>query len=295
MNFFQLFQLILIAAIWGASHVLVRFSVPILGPEVVAWSRVAIAALFMFFYLRFQKQELKFKENFKIFLVTGFLMAALPFLLFAWASLYLPAAYLSILNSTSPIFAAVFSSVFLKEEFGWKKALSIALGISGVYLMEAYGSVAEITVPVVFALLAGLLAAASYATCAIYVRRKATHVPSEMITAGNNRVAAILLFPFLLSALYRTGGIVTNSENYYRAWACVLVLGILCSATAFILFYRLIKQLGAFRSMLVAFLMPVFGILWSAIFLGEEIKPGMIVGAVLIIGATALFVKKPAN
>ena len=288
MSFVQIFQLLLIAAFWGGSHVLVRASAPVLGPYVIAWGRVFVASVFLFFYLNAKKLSFDFIKNYKAFLVMGFLYAAFPFLMFSLASIYLPASYLVILNATNPVFTALFMSLFFGESFTLKKGCGISLGVLGVVLIEQFGSIPVFNQQAALSLIAGLSASASYAMGGIYVKRKLTHLPPEVLTGGGNMVAVLFLLPLFLMHLPSLGLVL--SEEQRSAWLCVIALGVFSSGIAFVMFYKLIRELGAFRSSLVTFLMPVFGMIWGVLFLHETVNSGMILGASVIIFATSLFV-----
>ena len=294
MNLSQVFRLVLIASIWGASHVLVRIAVPEIGPTLTAFFRISIAALTLLAFQTATRLPLRFKENWKFYLLVGVLYTALPLSLFAFASVLLPSAYLIILNATTPIFAALFASLLLKEEFGWRKFASLSIGITGVFLLKEFGSIENVTPEVVLAMGMGLTASASYGLCGVLVKKWGGGGNSTSLTTGSNLFAVVLLSPLALSALRNFTPPSFTHHSLISVVTALFILGVFGSALAFMLFYGLIKEIGPFKASLTTFLMPVFGIIWGIIFLQEPLTPGMLAGAALVLVSTSFFIQKKA-
>jgi drug/metabolite transporter (DMT)-like permease len=288
MNLSQSLQLIFIAAIWGASHVFVRVIAPAVGPAFTAFARIGIGAITLQVALLFMRERFLQKNYLKHFWVVGLTNYAIPLTLFAYASIRLPATYLVILNATAPIFSAILSSLFLSDPFGWKKIVSLCMGMSGVYLLTEYGSIQTFDFATLAALVFCALAAASYAVCGVYIKKRASHVPSMALTTGSTWAAFLLVSPLELAQ----SSLPSLSSFTLPVTLSLFTLGMLGTALAFLILYRLLKTISAFRASLVSFLMPVFGMLWGKLFLSEEITPGMYLGAFLVISSTALFMKR---
>ena len=284
MKYSQFLWLLLVSAIWGASHTLLRIAVPEWGSALTAFFRMAIAAATLIFLLMGMHKKIKFKENLKSYLIVGFLNASFPIFLFAYAARTLPASYLVILNSMSPIFNAIFSSVFLKDPFTLRKLCGILLGIGGIILLEARGTIAQLDQVGWFAMGCGLMASACYGLAAVYVKASKKKIEPTVMTAGSNVVGMLLLFPLTLQSDWHW--------TWGNALPAVLMLGILGSGFAFVIYYRLIAEIGAFRASLTTFVMPIFGLFWGWWFLDEKANSFMIIGVAMIIGATSLFMKK---
>jgi drug/metabolite transporter (DMT)-like permease len=274
----------LIAAVWGASHVWVRVAVPVFGAAPVAWARITLGGFLMLVLVRLFRQggEGSFRTHFRHWLVVGALNGALPFLLFAQASRELPASYLSILNSLTPSFSAVFTWFLLGERPGLRTALGLLAGFAGVILIEEFGPVSFSKTPVKLALLEGIAAAACYGLVGIYIKKRVPPTDPRRMVAGSFSVASFFLLPFALQAGLPGG------EIPFRAMVSVILLGVLSSALAFVWYYRLLERIGPFRSSLVTQMIPVFGVLWGAIFLNEHITPLMLFGAGLVLSSTIL-------
>lgn len=292
MSLSQVFRLVLIAAIWGASHVLVRIAVPEIGPILTAFFRISIAAVTLLSFQTVTKLPLRLKENWKFYFLVGVLYTALPLSLFAFASVLLPSAYLVILNATTPIFAAVFATLILKEEFGWRKIASLSIGMIGVFLLKEFGSIEKVTAEVVIAMAMGLLASASYGLCGVLVKKWGVAGNPTALTTGSNLFAVMLLSPLAVLALTHFTPPTFTHYSFAAVTASILILGMFGSALAFVLFYGLIREIGPFKASLTTFLMPVFGIVWGMIFLNEPLTLGMLAGAALVLVSTSFFIRK---
>ncbi len=293
MNFSQVVRLIFIAAVWGASHVLVRITVPEIGPTLTAFLRISIAALTLVIFQSLSKIPFKIKENWKFYLMVGVLYTALPLSLFAFASVYLPSAYLVILNATTPIFAAVFSALILKDSFGGRKFMSLVLGLGGVFLLKEFGSLQHFSVDIAWAMGMGLLASASYGLCGVLVKWSGGGGNPTALTTGSNLFAVLLLFPL---AIHAYQGLSPPQFIHHSSTAVALALmtlGVFGSAFAFVVFYGLIKEIGPFKASLCTFLMPFFGIIWGLVFLHEPLTLGMVGGALLVVVSTAFNIGAP--
>jgi len=283
MKYSQFLWLLLVSAIWGASHTLLRIAVPEWGSALTAFFRMAIAATTLIFLLMGMHKKIRFKENIRAYLIVGFLNASFPIFLFAYAARSLPASYLVILNSMSPIFNALFSSLFLKDPFTGRKGLGILLGIGGIVLLEERGTITQMDSVSWFAMGCGLLASACYALAAVYVKAAKKKIEPTVLTAGSNIIGTLFLFPFALQGDWHW--------TWGNALPAVLMLGILGSGFAFVIYYRLIAEIGAFRSSLTTFVMPIFGLFWGWWFLDEKANSFMLIGVAMIISATSLFMK----
>ncbi len=287
-------HLLVIAAMWGASHVLVRIATPVFGPEWLAWFRVLIGSSVMLVYVKLSKKQISLQTNWIPFLVVGLLNGAIPFLMFAKASLVLPASYLSILNSTTPLFSALLAGALLNEPFSIRRIVGMGLGIAGVALVEECGVISFREPSTLLALGEGLLAGFCYALAGIYIKRRPTKIDSEVLIAGSFGVSSLIMLPTLFySQVSSTQFLNSDPTLLMNAFLCIAFLGVGSSAFAFLLYYRLIEKIGPFRSSLVTFMIPIFGILWSVLFLHEKLVPTMLLGVGMIMFSTAPFMKKP--
>jgi drug/metabolite transporter (DMT)-like permease len=279
----DLARLALLAAIWGASFLFMRIAVPPLGPFATAWLRVALAGVALLAWLRFAGVGLGWRAHWRTYLAVGLLNSAAPFALWGFAAVHLPASYLVVLNATSPLFGALVAAAWLRERVGGRAALGLLAGVAGVAMLVGLGPIG-VSPDVLAAIGAGTLAALFYAVAAAYMRRRAAGVDAAAVATGSQIGAALLLAPFAAAvppAAWPTPG----------EWLAVAALGVACTGAAYALYFRLIADVGPTRALTVTFLIPVFGMLWGALFLGEVITPVMAAGGACVLAGTALILR----
>jgi len=273
-------RLVTLAAIWGASFYFFRILAPVLGPVATAASRVIIGGLVLVAWLRIIGFDAELARHGRHYAVIGVVNSAIPFVLFAWAALTLPASYSAILNATAPLFSAVLGAIWLGERFTVRKFAGLAVGMAGVALVTRAGPVV-VDARVLLATGACLAATFCYAATGVYIKRCAAAAPPRGIAAYSQLAAGAVLLP-LLPAGHPIGAV------SLPVVVAVLGLALLCSSVAYLLYFRLMSDLGPTRTMTVTFLIPVFGMLWGSLFLGESLTGPMLAGAALIVAGTAL-------
>ena len=279
-------RLVALSAIWGSSFIFIRVLAPVLGPILTVTTRVLIGGAVLVAYCRIIGLDAEVGRHWRQYAVIGIVNSTLPFMLFAFAALYLPASYSVILNSTAPLFTALWAIPLLNESLTHTKLVGLVAGAAGVVLVSRAG-------PVVpdswfwIAVLACLGATTCYALSSIYMKKRAANLKPLAIAGWSQIFAALAmapLVPFAQPSAPLTPLIAFN----------VLMLAVFCSSIAYVLYYRLIADIGPTRALTMAFLMPVFGMVWGALFLGEPITLPMIAGCALIIGG-ATAVLRPAH
>jgi drug/metabolite transporter (DMT)-like permease len=263
-----------------------RVLAPVLGPVWTADLRVLIAGIALLLYFRLIKFDLQWKIYWKQYLIIGAFNSAIPFVCFSFAALYIPASLSVILNSTSPFFAALFSAFWLGEKLSARRLAGIGLGALGVSLVVRMG-VVEYGPMALAAMAACIAATICYGFSATYAKKFNAGAQPRAIAGASQLLAGILLLTALPFSPVR-------SEITPIIVIGVLVFAIFCSAIPYLLYYRLIVDLGPTRALTVTFLMPVFGMLWGALILDEAITWPMIVGTAIILVGTALVLKSHA-
>lgn len=294
MEFRHFLQLLLTAAIWGASHVLMRIAVPQIGSEFSVLFRILFGVVALMIFLMPRGVRLQ-RHHFKTYLWVGFLNMALPFFLFSRATKHLPAPYLVIINALVPIFSGIASAILIREAFGIKRVISVIFGIIGVVLLKEFGSIPEMTPEVTRAFLMAILASASYGVGTLIVKMKAHGVPPEELVWGAHSAAGVIYLPIALglSLLGMAPSLAELGQAPLRVWLSVMGLGVFASGLAFLVFYRLVSEIGAFMASLSTYIMPLFGLFWGMLLLDERATPGMLLGGVLVLASAGLFVTKP--
>ncbi len=276
----DLARLIGLAAIWGASFLFLRMAVPSLGAAWLTELRISIAAAAMLLYARAFGLKLDMRRNLRAYTVIGTLQVALPWSMYAYAGHNLNAGYLSILNASTPWFAALGGALWLGEELNARMGLGLALGAIGVALVVGLGPI-EVTPEVLIAAALCITSSAGYALAGIYMKLRAASVPPFSLSSGTLLVACPMLLPFL-------PGLPPAAAFTLNVTVAVLGISLLGSAVAFILYFRLMSDIGPTRTQTVCWITPLFGVLFGIVFLGEELRAAMVAGGALVIAGTAL-------
>jgi len=272
-------RLVALATIWSLSFVFLRVLVPQFGPLWTATLRVLIAGVALALWLRAINAHAGLRGHWRAYLFLGVVNFAVPFVLFAYAAQRLPASYLVILNASAPMFAAVASAVWLGDRLTPVKTLGLAVGAAGVALVSRAGPVVP-DAAVALAVGAGLGASLFYALAGVWLKRQRLALPSMAIAAWGQVLAALTLLPVAAFAPL-------PPPPSLAAIANLLLLALVCSAVAYVLYFRLIADVGPTRAMTVTFIMPALGLVWGALFLDEAVTPAMVAGVALIVAGTA--------
>ena len=279
MNTANMLRLVLLAAIWGSSFLFMRIAAPVLGPAVLIEYRVGFAAVFLAIVGVILKKKLDLRANWRHYLVLGLLNSAFPFLLFAFAARTLSASVLSVLNATAPMWGALIGALWSRQAISGRSALGLILGTAGVALLVGFDQVAS-RPGAGIAIAAALVAAVSYSIASAYAKT-ARSVEPFANAHGSMWAATLLVIPVLPF-------FPAPAEPRIGIMGAALALGVLCSGIAYILYFKLIQDVGPTSALTVTFLNPLFGILWGALFLGEVVGWHTVLGAAIVITGTAL-------
>ena len=273
-------ELLLLAAIWGGSFLFMRVGAPVLGPVPLIALRVATAALVLLPILRRAELREQLRRRWWPLAVVGLSNSALPFTLFAVGALHLGAGFESILNATTPLWAACIGALWFGRQISRTQGLGLLLGFGGVVILVGEHGGAS-TGASLLAAAPALLAPVCYGFAVHYARRHLARTDPMLITFASQAFAALML---------AAPGVALWPARPVPAtiWAAVLALGILCTGVAYVMYFRLVLRVGAAHAASVTFLIPVFGMLWGALFLHESVHPSMIVGSAVILAGTAL-------
>ncbi|MDP2370005.1 DMT family transporter [Rhodoferax sp.] len=272
-------QLVALSALWGASFMLIRIASPVLGPNVLAALRIGMATLTLAVLMRAMRQRWPL-QHWRELAWVGALSVALPFSLYAWAALQLPAGYSALLNTTAVVFG-IFAAAWLKEDtLTLRKLLGCVCGFAGVGLIVGLGPV-EPTPPVILATLACVGASACYGVSTSLMKRAIGRMQPLQIAAGIHAMSLLMLIPGAAwswpQAQFTTG-----------ALAAVAVMGIVTSGLAYWLHLRIMVHVSPVAAMSPIFMIPVFGVAWGSVGLGEQLSTGIYAGGALVLLASAL-------
>ncbi len=275
---------LLLAAIWGASFLFMRLAAAELGPLPTAALRVAIASLFLLPILLVKGHWPALRQHWRPVLFAGILNSGIPFALYAFAVLHISTGLSSILNATVPLFGALVAWLWLSDKPGWSRSVGLAIGFGGVVLLaggQASFKPNASGVAPAWAVLACLAATTCYALAASFTKK---HMPSmpPLVAATGSQIGATLALA--LPALWFRPDHMPSAS----AWGALLVVGVLCTGVAYVLYFRLIDRAGPAKALTVTFLIPVFAIAYGVLLLDEHVTSWMLIcGGVILLG-TAL-------
>ena len=257
---------------WGSSFMFIKVSAPAVGPITLVFYRLFIASLIIA-PIFIKKEYLKnIKEDFSPILFLSFFNAAIPFYLFSNAALELNAGTMSVLNGTTPLFAFIIATLWLKLSSNWIQLLGISVGMVGLFVFVGYESI-EFSL---FAIILSLLASFLYGFSSNFIF-KTKEIEPTYLASITLLIATIITFPFIF---FENG---VNLNQPKEVLLSVGLLGSLCTGMAYMGYVILIKRVGPIKASTVVLIVPVTGMLWANIFLDEIITLTMISGCVLIL------------
>ncbi len=277
----DMFRLLALAAIWGASFLFMRVIAPVLGTFPTAFFRVLLATAGLLAILVVLRRRWDFRGKLGLCLVLGVINSGVPFALYAVAAQLVPAGYSAIFNATTPMMGVLIGALFFAEELTLAKVLGVFSGLGGVALLMRIGPV-PLDMGLLLGALACLGATACYGLGGFLTRRWINRdggLDSELVAFGSQAGAALCLLPlFGLSLLDAP----PPSWGDTSVWLSLLGLGLVCTAFAYILYFRLLADIGPVKTLTVTFLIPPFGVLWGVLLLDEPLSWAYVQGGALI-------------
>lgn len=279
-----------LAAIWGASFLFMRIIAPEIGSVPTAFFRVSVAAAGLLVILSMMRVSWDFQGKFKTVLLLGVINSGIPATLYSVAAQVLPAGYSAIFNATTPLMGVLIGGMFFSECLTPSKIAGVCLGLFGVGVLTRAGPVA-FDMDLLTGALACLLATTCYGFAGFLARRwldQRGGLDSRLSALGSMLGATLFLLPlFAYSAISQPPA----SWGGWQVWMSLLGLGLVCTAFAYILYFRLLSSIGPVKSMTVTFMIPPFGVLWGALLLDEPLSMAHVYGGVLIAGALWLVLR----
>jgi len=277
-------ELLALAALWGASFLFMRLGAAEFGPVALTAVRVGGGALFLLPCLAWRGQFGELQRHWHMIFIVGVTNSALPFLCYSYAALSITAGLSSIFNAASPLFGALIAWAWLNDRLTPARVLGLVIGFGGVLGLvwsnashgagfKAGGSGG--------AIVACLAAALLYGGSANLTKRYLAGVAPMAVAAGSQLSAALVL---ALPALWWWPPAMPSPT----AWWSAGLLALLCTGIAYVLYFRLIANVGPANAIAVTFLLPAFAVLWGWLFLREPVTPAMLLGCAVILAGTAL-------
>jgi len=271
-------RLVTLAAIWGASFLFIRIAAPAIGVVATADVRMLIAGSALALYYALTGFDAEWRRWWRYYLLIGALNCVAPFLLFGYAALELSVGLMAVLNATSPMWGALLSALTLRERLSPGRIAGLLIGVVGVALVSgAEGSARWL------AILAGLAAAFCYGLTGVVLRRWGQNASARGMAAGTLLMGGVLLAPL--------PAVAPPPWPAVNVVLAMLALALVCSSLGYILYFRLIADIGPAGALTVTYLIPIFGVVWGALFLGEPLSAAMILGALIVIAGTVLVLR----
>jgi drug/metabolite transporter (DMT)-like permease len=273
-------QLMVLSLLWGGAYLFMRSAAPAFGAMPLIFLRMALASLLVLLPLTLWRGGFTtMRRHWREITVFGLAFTAVPFAGLGWAALSISAGMLAVLQSSAPIFAAIVAAVWLRERITPVRATGLAVGLAGVALLvwdrigvrESAG----------LAILVTLAVTVLWGVSSNYARVRLAGVDALSLTTGSIGVSALALAPFAWFAW-------PAHDPGTRAWAEVAFLGVASSGFGFLLYFRLLRAIGAVRATSVTFLNPLVAMASAAAYLGEPVTARMVAGCAVILVGTAL-------
>ncbi len=269
--------IVAIGIAWGSSFLFIKISAPEVGPITLVFSRLLIASLILTPFFITKKNLANIKEDLPSIMFLACINASIPFYLFSRAAIDLNAGTMSVLNGTTPLFAFVIASLWLRLSSNWIQLIGILIGMIGLLVFVGYESL-EFSI---FAIILCLLASFFYAFSSNFIF-KTKQIDATYLASMTLLVATFLVFPFT----FLETGLHLNHPG--EVLLSVFLLGFLCTGLAYMGYVVLIKRVGPVKASTVVLIVPISGMLWANVFLGEIITGTMLIGSLLIITGVGL-------
>ena len=283
-------RLVALGAMWGGSYLFMRVAVPHLGPALMIELRLVIAGLLLAAFMLLAGRKSDWRAHWRQWLVVAVIGTAVPFMLIAEALRTIDASTASILNALVPLFTTVIAAIWIGDRITPPKAAGIVLSIAGTAVLVGW-TPAPMTSQELLAASMSVAATILYGINIVFSRVRLRGATPVATSAWTLLMASVVLLPF--TPLDRDLAAVPAS-----AWIAVVALAVVSTTVAFIYYYRLIADIGPVKASTVTLLVPVFGMVWGVVFLGEPLTPGRLAGCAIILFGCALIlgvVRLPAR
>jgi drug/metabolite transporter (DMT)-like permease len=269
-----------VGVIWGVPYLFIKIAVEELSPSVVAWSRLALAAAVLL-PLAWRMGALRgLGERWRILTAFAAVEMAVPWQLLGFGELHVSSSLAAILIATVPLFVALLALRFDHAERPTPTRLAgMLIGLAGVIALVGIDIGGD--GQALLGALAIILVAFLYAVGPMIVKRRLSDVDPLGPVAASVGIATLLVTPFALADL-------PDSTPSADTLASVAVLGLLCSALAFLFFFRLIAEVGPGRATVITYINPVVALALGVAVLDESVTTGVVAGLLLILAGSWL-------
>ncbi|WP_341710076.1 DMT family transporter [Limnobacter sp.] len=274
-------RLLLLSMIWGSSFVFYKIAAADMAPALMAALRVVFGALFLGGLFALTRKQTQVGKRWKLIAAIAVFASALPFTLVAYASFTVTASVLVIINATAPIWAALVALVWTRAVPSPMALLGLVLGLLGVAIIVGFDAATLNTEGTGLGVTAALGAAACYGIATNMAKYLGSDIDPLTNAFGCLLMGSFILMPFVPFNL-------PEQMPAISSWLAILGVGVLCSGVAYLLYFRLVMDIGPTSALTVTFLTPVFGVLWGNLFLGETVGWHTLIGGLVVLAGTAL-------
>ncbi len=274
-------ELLFLSVLWGGAYLFTRAAVPAFGPAPLVSLRLGIAALILLPILAWRGGLPQLWSRPRTLFMVGVPFTALPFMLMTWGALHITAGVSAVLNATAPMFAALVAYFVMKEHLGRWRVAGLGLGFVGVLWLMSGGPMSMRSGDGALAVAAVLGTALIWSLGATYTRKHMVGVDALVTTTASVGVASLALAPLAWATW-------PEQPPSTRAWAEMAFLGIASSGLGMLMYFRLLRRIGAVRAMSVTFLSPLVAMVSGAIYLGEALTWQMVGGCAVVLLGTAM-------
>ena len=279
------FLLIILAAIWGSAFFNIKIASDTYTPMAIAFGRIFFAALVMVLYCWMKGIKIDaFGEHWKMYASIGLVNLILPFFFISFGIVKVQSNMAAILMSTAPIFATILGQLFIQDEkINFLKLLGIIIGFLGIVFLFSDDLLINQS-NYLFALII-ILGPFCY-TLGGLLSLRLKHVKNETLTSSILVWAVIMLLPVLF--------IVENPTELRPSWSSTIslfYLGVVATAIAWLMRFYILKSNGLVFQSQVAYIIPIFGLIFGYVFLGEKITYKIIVALIAVLVSTYLIEK----
>jgi len=281
MNRRYLPMLVLLALIWGSSFMFIKVAVRTLDPATLILGRIGLAAIVLAVVVPLmvggRETLVQLRSHWRWLAVVGAVNTAVPFWLLSWGETRVDSGVASIIQGSVPIFNALLAFGFFHDQrVTGRRLLGVFVGFAGVVLLvgaQPHGKV--------LGALAVVGMASCYAIGGLLTRKHLAATKPPVVALGTSAVAALLVSPVGVARA-------PHDLPSLKVLGCVVILGVVGTALAYLLFFAIIAGAGAGYASLVTYLVPPVALVYATIFLGEHIGAAAFGGLALILGGIAL-------
>jgi drug/metabolite transporter (DMT)-like permease len=278
---YEIGLLLLLSLIWGSSFTLIKVAIPTIPPFTMVAARVTIAAILLIAVAHAQGHALPGRGSmWAAFFVQGLLQSALPFTLISWGEMHIASGLAGVLNATPPMFVLAIAMMTGRgrQAISGRKIIGVALGLAGVAVTMGDHALSGLGTAAPLAQVAVLSASLCYALAPIWGQRF-SGLPAIVTAAGAMSCAGMLMLP--AAALFEQPW--TLPPPPMEAIAAVVVLAVVCTALAMVIYFRLIRTLGPLGTTSGSYLRAGFAVVLGTALLGESFTWSMLAGMALVV------------